>query len=78
MSSLDIIKRSCLFFGSTFDGRKKFSVDLLNANYKLPIVIEESTQLIFFQLRQILVIIVFGFLIIIMSIMKKMIVEQVL
>ena len=48
MSSSDIIKRSCLFFGSTFDGRKKFSVDLLNANYKLPIIIEEITQLIFF------------------------------
>lgn len=53
MACVDIIKRSCLFFGSSFDGRKNASGNLLNANYKLPIVIEESNQLIFFPTNSI-------------------------
>ena len=48
MSCIEIIKRSCLFFGSSYEGRKNASSSLLNATYKLPIIIEESNQLIFF------------------------------
>lgn len=48
MSCIEIIKRSCLFFGSSYEGRKNASSSLLTATYKLPIIIEESNQLIFF------------------------------
>lgn len=48
MSCTKIIERSCLYFGSTYDGRRDASYTLLNARHKLPIIIEESNQLIFF------------------------------
>ena len=48
MPCIEIIKRSCLFFGSSFEGRKNASSNFLNATYKLPIIVEESNQLIFF------------------------------
>lgn len=48
MSVIKIIERSCLFFGSTFLGRKEGSCSLLNSQHKVPIVIEESSEIIFF------------------------------
>lgn len=48
MSVIKIIERSCLFFGSTFLGRKEGSCNLLNSQHKVPILIEESSEIIFF------------------------------
>jgi competence protein ComK len=48
MSCYKIIERSCLFFGCTLAGRKEGSSVLLNSMHKLPIIIEESNNIIFF------------------------------
>ena len=47
-STDNILNNSCKYYGSTFEGRKIASASLLNVNYKVPIIIEESSNLIFF------------------------------
>ena len=44
----NIVDYSCRFFGSSFDGRVQGSKHLIGMNYKLPIIIEETQELIFF------------------------------
>lgn len=44
----DIIGESCNYFGSSFQGRCDGSRKILNMNYKLPIVIDDFNNLIFF------------------------------
>ena len=44
----EILNNSCKYFGSTLDGRKIASSSLLNINYKVPIIIEESSNMVFF------------------------------
>ncbi len=43
-----IIDQSCRYFGSSYVGRFEGTKNLLGYNYKAPIIIEESTELIFF------------------------------
>ena len=43
-----IINDSCKYYGSSYEGRKVGSSNLLKVNYKVPIVIEESSNMIFF------------------------------
>lgn len=43
-----IVNYSCEYYGSSFDGRVKGSKAVLGMRYKLPIIIEESRELIFF------------------------------
>lgn len=43
-----IIEDSCNFFGSSLSGRQKGTSCLIGINYKCPIIIEESRNLIFF------------------------------
>lgn len=43
-----IMEESCKYFGSTYEGRKEGSKNILNAEYKLPIVVEDSNNLIVF------------------------------
>ena len=43
-----IIDDSCRFFGSSYLGRHEGTESLLGINYKAPIVIEESKEIIFF------------------------------
>lgn len=43
-----IIQENCEYFGSSFEGRKKGTMDLLGITHKAPILIEESNNLIFF------------------------------
>lgn len=43
-----ILDNSCKFFGSSFNGRKIGSSELLKINYKVPIIIEDSNNIIFF------------------------------
>lgn len=43
-----VMDYSCQYFGSSYDGRVKGSKQLLQANYKLPIIVEESRGMIFF------------------------------
>ena len=45
---MEIIEDSCLYFGSTYDGRHTATKYLLGISYKSPIIIEESRNIIFF------------------------------
>ena len=47
-NSFSVMEQSCEYFGSDYNGRKKGSKRMLGANYKLPIIVEESNDLIFF------------------------------
>lgn len=46
----DVMDYSCKYFGSSYLGRVDGSKKMLNANYKLPIIVEESSDLIFFPI----------------------------
>lgn len=47
-TSLGIIKKSCLFFGCSFEGRKEAVKNILGIDMKVPILIEDSKNIIFF------------------------------
>lgn len=44
----DIIDYSCKYFGSSYIGRHEGTKNLIGINYKSPILIEESREIIFF------------------------------
>lgn len=46
-----IMDESCMYYGSTYKGRLKASKDILNCSYKLPILIEESHNIVFFPTK---------------------------
>lgn len=43
-----IIDHSCKYFGSSYSGRYEGTKHLIGMNYKLPIIIEETKEIIFF------------------------------
>lgn len=51
----DILKKildySCIYYGSSFKGRIKGSQNLLEAKYKIPIIVSEKERIIFFPLK---------------------------
>ena len=47
-----ILNKSCIFYGSSLNGRLKGSKDLLKCRYKLPIIISESNRLIFYPVNK--------------------------
>lgn len=44
----EVMENSCSYFGSSYQGRVDGSRKLLGCNYKVPIIVEESNELIFF------------------------------
>ena len=44
----EIIDYSCKYFGSSYEGRKDGTKSILHIEYKVPIIIESSNNLIFF------------------------------
>ena len=46
--STKIVDDSCKFFGSSLQGRHDGTKNLLGINYKAPIIVEESSEIIFF------------------------------
>lgn len=46
--SFDILDHSCRYFGSSYEGRKEGSKAIIGASYKLPIIIEDERNIIFF------------------------------
>ena len=48
---LNILKESCNYFGSSFSGRIEGSKYILNYNYKLPIIVDESREIIVFPIH---------------------------
>ena len=47
-NSFNVMEDSCQYYGSSCDGRIKGTKMILGSSYKVPIVVEESTELIFF------------------------------
>lgn len=47
-SSYDVMDHSCKYFGSSYEGRKQGSKEVIGANYKLPIIVEDGRNLVFF------------------------------
>ena len=52
-NSFSVMEHSCEYFGSSLSGRNKGSKKMLGANYKVPIIVEESNELIFFPLSEV-------------------------
>lgn len=46
--SNDIINDSCLFFGSTLEGRREAVKNILGIDLKVPILVEDTRNIIFF------------------------------
>ena len=49
-STFDVMEESCQYYGSSFEGRVRGTKNILGSNYKVPIIIEESNELIFFPI----------------------------
>lgn len=49
-SGYDVMDYSCQYFGSSYEGRVIGSKKMIGANYKLPIIVEETKDLIFFPI----------------------------
>lgn len=47
-SSYEVMEDSCQYYGSSCEGRMKGTKMILGSNYKVPIVVEESNDIIFF------------------------------
>ncbi|MBQ2910218.1 MAG: competence protein ComK [Bacilli bacterium] len=47
-SPFKIMEDSCKYFGSTYNGRKDSAREILGAEYKVPIVVEDSENLVVF------------------------------
>ena len=43
-----IMEDSCKYFGSTYEGRKNSAREILGAEYKVPIIVEDSENLVVF------------------------------
>lgn len=46
--TFEVMEDSCAYYGSSYDGRIKGTKMILGCNYKLPIIIEETNNIIFF------------------------------
>ena len=47
-NSYEVMEDSCEYYGSSCEGRIKGTKQILGSNYKVPIVVEESNEIIFF------------------------------
>lgn len=47
-NAYEVMEHSCGYFGSSYQGRVIGSKKILGCNYKVPIIVEESSDLIFF------------------------------
>ena len=47
----EIMEESCIYFGSSLEGRQKGTGKLIGSSYKAPIIVEESSNLIFFPTK---------------------------
>ena len=49
--SFEVMEDSCQYYGSSCEGRIKGTKRILGSNYKVPIIIEESNNIIFFPIE---------------------------
>ena len=47
-SANEIMEESCAYFGSSLSGRQKGTENLIGVSYKAPVIVEESSEIIFF------------------------------
>lgn len=47
-SPYEIMESSCLYFGSSYSGRKEGAKDILGAEYKVPIIVDDYANIIVF------------------------------
>lgn len=47
-SSFEVMEDSCEYYGSSYDGRMRGTKNILGSAYKVPIIIEETNDIIFF------------------------------
>lgn len=47
-SPFEIMEASCLYFGSSYKGRKEGAKNVLGAEYKVPIIVDDTDNLIVF------------------------------
>lgn len=47
-TTTNIIDNSCKYFGSSYNGRKEGTKNIINYSYKLPIIVDEIRNIIFF------------------------------
>ena len=47
-NSYEVMEDSCAYYGSSCEGRVKGTKTILGSNYKVPIIIEETNEIIFF------------------------------
>ena len=47
-NSYEVMEDSCAYYGSSCEGRVKGKKMILGSNYKVPIIIEETNEIIFF------------------------------
>ena len=47
-SPFQIMEESCMYFGSTYEGRKDSARFILGAEYKVPVIVEDTDNLIVF------------------------------
>lgn len=48
---MKILNTSCIYYGSSLNGRLKGSQSIFKSSYKLPIIISEKNNIIFFPLK---------------------------
>lgn len=46
-----VMEESCEYYGSTYSGRVKAAKKILDCSYKLPLIIEESENIVFFPTK---------------------------
>lgn len=46
--SFEVMEDSCAYYGSSYEGRLNGTKMILGSNYKLPIIVEETNDIIFF------------------------------
>jgi Genetic competence transcription factor len=47
----EVMDENCKYYGSSYNGRLKAAKEILDCSYKLPIIMEESSMLIFFPTK---------------------------
>ena len=50
-NSGEIIEYNCLYYGSSYKGRVEGSKNLIGISYKLPIILEETNEIIYFPVK---------------------------
>lgn len=48
MPTQEIMEQNCKYYGSSLEGRKQGTKNLIGISYKAPIIVEESNDIIFF------------------------------